>query len=130
MSGSMNASVAAALAAALNSANPQQIAALSALLSGNSQTPLMQLAGQLNLTPEQIVNILRAAQQPQPGTGPQASIAVPGAATNTAVAAMPSPAAAPNTATAAPSVAALQDQLRQAEKRLRELEEIRTRDEK
>ncbi len=135
--GSMTAQAAAMMLAASGQLTPQQMAML-ALLSGTStpSTSLTQLAAQVQMSPEALAAALRALQPgsaspsnppatPPPATPPPA----PGTPTSGVT---PPPAARPSTPAAAapanpPTVAALQEQLRQAEQRLRELEELRGR---
>jgi hypothetical protein len=132
---------------------------------------IMQLAAQLQVSPEALVALLRAAlagstapasPPSQPPTGPQASSSTPLPGTPTTAAAPPPPASPPPPAmptsagtllpplgtqtsgstaaslsrpssaapTTTPTVASLQEQLRHAEQRLRELEALRSRDQK
>ena len=123
LQGSMSAQAAAAMLAAANNLTPQQMAMLSLMSGGNAQSSaFMQLAGQLQMTPEQLTAALRALQAgttpPPPPPPPSMSSATPPPIAQLAT-------SAPSAPTGAPTVAALQDQLRQAEQRLKELEDLR-----
>jgi hypothetical protein len=133
LQGSMSANAAAAMLAAAAGMNPQQIAALAQMLAGGGLTGqqsafLMQLASQ---NPQQLTALLNAlgagAQgQNQPGAQQPPQQAPPpkqdGARLQAPQPAVEITSVAP---VGASSTAALQEQLRVAEQRLKELEELR-----